>query len=286
MASRALWKGTLKLSLVTIPIRVFAATDPSGEVSFRQLHKKCGTPIQLKKWCPHCEEDVSNDAITKGYEVHKGEFVVIDPEDIESVRPPSTHIIDITQVVDAGEIDPMYVERPYYIAPDGAGAGASYAVMRDALADRAGVGKVALHGREYLVALRPRDRGMVMYTLRHGDEIRSMKNIEELDWAKSQAKPAEMTLARKILDSFESEKPLTEYHDDYEDALRKMIGAKVAGREIVAPKEERPAKVVNLMDALRKSLDEVSARKKKPAKSTQRVTRAASGRPGHRRRTA
>jgi Ku protein len=259
MAARALWKGALKVSLVGIPIRVFAATDPSGEVSFRQIHRRCGTPIQLRKWCPHCDTEVTSDDITKGYEIRKGEFVLIEPEDIESVRPASTHTIDIDRVVDAADIDPMYIEKPYYVAPDNAGAGSAFAVMRDALENRAAVGKVALHGREYLVALRPRGQGLVMYTLRHGDEIRAMDGIGELSFADAKARPQELKLARQILDSFDHNPDLKEYHDDYEDALRQMIKEKAAGHEIVAPEPERPSNVVNLMDALRKSLAEVQA---------------------------
>jgi DNA end-binding protein Ku len=264
MAARALWKGALKLSLIGIPIRVFAATDSAGDISFRQIHAKCGNPIQLKKWCPHCEEEVTNDQLAKGYEFQKGQFVIIDPEDIKAVRPVSTHTIEIAQVVEASRVDPILVEKPYYVAPDNHAAGAAFAVVRDALGDRAAVGKVALHGREYLVALRPRDAGLVMYTLRHGNEVRAIDNIEELGFAQANVKPEELKLARQVLDSFESETDLGTYHDEYEDALRQMIDAKVAGQEIVAPEEPASPKVVNLMDALRRSLDQVKSGKASP----------------------
>jgi DNA end-binding protein Ku len=270
MAARALWKGSLKLSLISIPIRVFAATDPAGEVTFRQLHARCGTPIQLRKWCPHCNVEVDNDDIVKGYAVGKDRYVRIEPEDIASVRPESTRTIAIEQVVDAARVDPMFIERPYYVAPDNAGAGSAFAVIRDALGDRAGVGKVALHGREYLVAIRPHASGLVMYTLRHGDEIRAMDGIRELEFADARAKPSEVKLARQILDSFESDRPLTDYHDEYEDALRKMIAAKAHGKAIAAPPRERPAHVVNLMDALRQSLDQVKPDRKPPARAPRR----------------
>jgi DNA end-binding protein Ku len=270
MATRPLWKGSLKLSLISIPIRVFAATDPAGEITFRQLHARCGTPIQLRKWCPHCEVDVENSDIVKGYTVGKDRYVRIDPDDIASVRPESTHTIAIEQVVDAARVHPLFIERPYYVAPDNAAAGSAFAVLRDALGDRAGVGKVALHGREYLVAIRPYESGLVMYTLRHGDEIRAMDGIDELKFAHAKAKASEVKLARQILDGFESDRPLTDYHDDYEDALRKMIAAKQRGKTIAAPAPERPARVVNLMDALRQSLDKV--------KTERKTTRAPAGR--------
>jgi DNA end-binding protein Ku len=274
MAARALWKGSLKLSLIAIPIRVFAATDPSGDISFRQIHERCGTPIQLKKWCPHCEVEVGKDEIVKGFEFQRGEFVLIDQKDIDAVRPTSTHTIEIAQVVDAKLLDPLYIEQPYYVAPDNQGAGTAFAVIREALADRAGVGKVALHGREYLVALRPRDEGLVMFTLRHGSEVRAMTGIDELEFARASVRPEELKLARQILDSFRSDASLADYHDDYEDALRKMIAAKAAGKKtIVAPKEPASPKVVNLMDALRRSLEQVSVAKKPPARSTRAPAR-------------
>src|SRR5215467_12334997 len=133
--ARALWKGSLKLSLVAVPIRVFPATDPSSEITFRQIHRKCGTPIQLKKWCPHCDVEVGRDEIAKGYEIQKGRFVVIEQKDIDAVRPASTHTIELSQVVSRDRIDPLYVEKPYYVLPDSQAAGAAFAVIRAALGD-------------------------------------------------------------------------------------------------------------------------------------------------------
>jgi DNA end-binding protein Ku len=277
MSARAIWKGSLKLSLVTIPIRVFPATDPAGDISFRQIHRRCGTPIQLRKWCPHCEAEVSADEIAKGYVVRKGEFVLIEQEDINAVRPKSTHTIDVDRIVDASTLDPLLIERPYYVAPDSQTAGSAFTVVRDALgADRAAVGKVAIHGREYLVALRPRDAGFVMFTLRHADEVRAMDAIDELSFAKDRAASEELKLARRILDSFQHGGDLSQYHDDYEDALRKMIKAKAEGKTVSAPEEPRPAKVVNLMDALRRSLGEVEARGRKASTGRQRPARMVS----------
>jgi DNA end-binding protein Ku len=269
MAARALWKGALKLSLIGIPIRVFAATDSRGDIAFRQIHRRCGTPIQLRKWCPHCDVEVKSDELVKGYEFQKGQFVTIDPQDIDAVRPESTHTIEIAQVVEDGKVDPMLVEKPYYVAPDNQAAGAAFAVVREALAGRAAVGKVALHGREYLVALRPREAGLVMYTLRHGDEVRAIDAVDELQYARATVKPEELKLARQVLDSFESDRDLGSYHDDYEDALRQMIDAKVQGKEIIAPEVPAPPKVVNLMDALRRSLAQVKTAK--PGEARRRV---------------
>src|SRR3990170_404511 len=267
MAPRATWKGFLKVSLVTIPVKVFPATESAASISFNQLHAECQTRIQQKRWCPHCEREVPNSELVKGYEFEKGRYVVMEEEDIEKVRPESTRIIDLVQFTDASAIDPIYVERPYYLAPDGNMASQSFAVIREGMKGKAGIGKLALYGREYLVAVQPKDNGLVMYTLRHAKEIRSMGDIEELGDVPSKVKPDEIKLAKQVIENFEGELDLTEYRDEYQEELQRIIDAKIAGEEVVATAEETPPKVVNLMDALRQSLDRVSTGKKKAAKA-------------------
>src|SRR5215831_4336712 len=266
MAARPTWKGYLKISLVNIPVRVFPATDAAATISFNQLHRECRTRIQQKKWCPTCQKEVANTDLVKGYEFEKGKYAVLEDEDIAKVRPESTRVINIMQFADAKLIDPVYVERPYYLAPDGNVAAEAFAVMREGMAGKAAVGKLALYGREYLVAIQPRENGLVMYTLRHSSEVRSMDAIDELKVVPSKVKPDEVKLARQVISNFETGGDLTQYKDDYQEQLRKMIDAKIAGEEIVEPKEEEPPKVVNLMEALRQSLDRVSTTKKKAAK--------------------
>ncbi len=267
MAARPTWKGFLKISLVNIPIRVFPATDSAATISFNQLHAECQTRIQQKRWCPKCEREVPISEIAKGYEFEKGRYVVVSEDDMTKVRPESTRVIDLVQFTDAAAIDPILVERPYYLAPDGAMALDSFAVMREGMKGKAGIGKLALYGREYLVAVQPRDKGLVMYTLRHAREVRSMDNIEELENVPAKIKPEEIKLARQVIGNFESEFNLTEYRDEYQEELQRIIDAKIAGEEVVATVEEAPPKVVNLMDALRQSLDRVSTTKKKAAKA-------------------
>jgi DNA end-binding protein Ku len=266
MAARPTWKGYLKISLVNIPVRVFPATDAAATISFNQLHRECRTRIQQKRWCPTCQTEVPNTDLVKGYEFEKGQYVVVDEEDIAKVRPASTRVINIVQFADASTIDPVYVERPYYLAPDGNVAAEAFAVMREGMAGKAAIGKLALYGREYLVAIQPRETGLVMYTLRHASEVRAMSGIDELKTVPSKIKPDEVKLARQVIGSFESEGDLTQYRDEYQDELRKIIDAKIAGQEIVTPAEEAPPKVVNLMDALRQSLERVSATKKRTAR--------------------
>ena len=265
MAARATWKGYLKVSLVNIPIKVFPATEPSATLSFNQLHGECQTRIQQKKWCPHCNREVPNSEIVKGYEFEKGRYVVMDEEDFDKVRTESTRVIDLVQFSDDSAIDPMYVDRTYYLAPDGGVAADAFAVMREGMKGKVGIGKVALYGREYLVAVRPHDRGIVMHTLHHAAEIRGIDSVEELASVPTKTKPEEIKLAKQIISSFDAPLNLAEYKDEYQEGLRKIIDAKIAGEEIVAPAVEAPPKVVNLMEALRKSLDRVSATKKKSA---------------------
>jgi DNA end-binding protein Ku len=266
MAARPTWKGYLKVSLVTIPVKVFPATESAAAISFNQLHGECQTRIQQKRWCPHCDREVPNAELVKGYEFEKGRYVVMSEEDIQKVRVESTRVIDLAQFTDESEIDPIYIDRAYYLAPDGPMAAQSFAVMREGMAGKAGIGKVALYGREYIVAVRPQKKGLVMYTLHHDAEIRAIDQIEELSAVPSKVKPEEMKLAKQVIATFESELNLKDYKDDYRDGLRQIIDAKIAGQEIVAPEIQEPPKVVDLMEALRRSLNSVSVEKKRPAK--------------------
>jgi DNA end-binding protein Ku len=265
MAARPTWKGYLKISLVNIPIKVFPATDAGATLSFNQLHAECQTRIQQKRWCPKCEREVPNTDIVKGYEFEKGRYVVVGEEDIEKVRVESTRVINLEKFTEDTAIDPIYLERPYYLAPDGPVAKEAFAVIREGMKGKAGIGKVALYGREYLVKVQPRERGLIMYTLRHANEIRSMEAIDELADMPAKAKPDEVRLAQQVIGTFEGDVDFESYRDDYQVGLREIIDAKIEGREIVTPEVEAPPKVVNLMEALRKSLDSISSTKKKPA---------------------
>jgi len=266
MAARPTWKGYLKISLVNIPIRVFPATDTAATVSFNQLHRECGSRIQQKKWCPQCQAEVANTDIVKGYEFEKGRYVTMEEDDLAKVRPSSTRVIDVMQFADAATIDPVYIERPYYLAPDGQVAADAFAVMREGMTGRAAIGKLAIYGREYLVAIQPRESGFVMFTLRHASEVRSMSAIDELKLVPKSIKPNEVKLAGQVIGSFETASDLSHYEDDYQVELRRVIDAKIAGEEVVQAADEAPPKVVDLMEALRKSLERVSSGKKKAAK--------------------
>jgi DNA end-binding protein Ku len=266
MAARPTWKGFLKVSLVTIPVRVYPATESSATLSFNQLHAECQTKIQQKKWCPKCEREITSAEVVKGYEYEKGRWVVVGEEEFEKVRTESTKVINLMQFTDADAIDPMYVDKAYYLAPEGPMAADAYAVMRDGMQGKAGIGKVAINNREYLVAIRPHKQGLVMYTLHHAAEIRTIDQIDELREVRGKVNPAEMKLARQVIESIEGELNLADYTDEYQKGLRAIIDAKVAGEEVTMPAEAAPPKVVDLMDALRRSLEQVSGGKKKAAK--------------------
>jgi DNA end-binding protein Ku len=266
MAARSTWKGFIKISLVNIPIRVFPATDSAASIGFNQLHAECHTKLQQKRWCPSCEREVAYSEVVKGYEFEKGRYVVVEEQDIAKVRPESTRVINLVQFADEAELDPLYLERPYYLAPDGGVAAEAFSVMREGMRGKVGIGKFALYGREYLVAIQPREKGLVMYTLRTHREVRSMADIDELQGLDTKVKPDEIKLAKQVVGMFEGELKYEDFKDQYQEELRHLIEAKVAGEEFVAKEEEAPPKVVNLMEALRRSLNDVSTTKKKTAK--------------------
>jgi Ku protein len=181
MAARATWKGFLRLGLVNIPIKVFSATESSGTIGFNELHAECQTRIQRKRWCPACAREVAYDELVKGYEFEAGRYVVVSGEDLAAVRPTSTRIIELVQFAEESTLDPMYVERTYYLAPDGKKPDVAFAVMREAMHGRIGIDTVAMHEREHLVAIRPKGRGLVMHTLYRADEMHTMDAVEDLN---------------------------------------------------------------------------------------------------------
>ena len=247
---------------------MYPATDSTASIRFNQLHATCQSRIQQKKWCPECECQVDKSEIVKGYELEKGRYVVMDDDDIAKARPESTRIINLMRFADVDTIDPIYVEKPYYLAPDGKVAADAFGVLREALRGKAGIGKMAILGREYVVAVQPRERGLMMFTLRQASEVRSMSAIDELDQVPEETNELEVKLAKQVIGNFEGDIDLSEFKDEYQAELRRIIDAKVTGEDVIETTADQPAKVVDLMEALRKSLDSVSEAKKKPAKAS------------------
>jgi DNA end-binding protein Ku len=244
---------------------VFPATESSATIAFNQLHNACQTRIQQKRWCPSCNKEVANTEIVKGYEFEMGRYVVMTEEDIEKVRPASTRVIDLVQFDEVGALDPMYVDRTYYLAPDGQVAADAFAVMREGMKGKIGVGKLALYGREYLVAVKSHEKSLVMYTLHHAAEIRGMEGIEEL--ATIPARSARRGEPGAAGDRHWKRSSIWPTIATTREGLQKIIDAKVAGEEVVTPAAEMPPKVVNLMEALKKSLDSASAARKQQVKA-------------------
>ena len=278
--ARPFWKGYLKFSLVTIPVRLYPAINAAATIKFHQLHRECQTRVQHRKWCPTCAREVSADEIVRGYEFERGRYVALEEKEIKRVRPESTHTINLTQFVDASSIDPILVDQPYFLAPDGKPSGETFAVLREALEGKAGIGSVTLHGRERLAVVAPRDKGFVLFTLRHEQEIRDIGDSPELEDADARVPGEALQLAKKVIGRIAPRINFAKYHDTYEEALREMIDARIAGEEIVTgPVRQRATPVVNLMDALRKSLAEAGTKRqvakgsRKPAARRTRVVR-------------
>lgn len=252
---RATWKGHLRVSMMTLPVRVYAAVESSASVKFNQLHGTCGSKLKRKQWCEECDREVGKDEVVKGYEHAKSSFTVIDSEDIAKARPESARIIDVTRFVPVSELDLMHIERPYYLAPDGDVAAQSFATFRAALeADgKAGIGKVAVLGREYLVAVVPRGKGLAMLTMRSAAEVRDVEQVSELD-ALPDVNDIEVQLTRKLIGMLEGPLDLADFTDAYQAELRRIVDAKVAGEAVTETPAEPAPKVAPLVDALRRSL--------------------------------
>ena len=254
MAARPTWKGHMKISLVTVPVQVFAATNSAAKIQFNQLHRKCDSRIKQKRWCDECDTEVTGDDIMKGYEVEKGRYVTLEDSDIERAKPESSSIIQITRVANEAAVDPVYVERPYYLAPDGEAGRQAFAVIREALAGRTGYGKVAISKQEYPVAIQARGRGIVMLTLRKGAEVRAVDDITALENLGEAPADAEVELARQVLGTLPTTIDLNAFHDSYQSNIKAMIDAKVAGDEYVSNEPQAPPPVSDLMAALKQSL--------------------------------
>lgn len=255
--ARSVWRGALKLSLISIPVRMFPATTTTADVSFRQYHRRCRTPIRMKKWCPQCDKALTARDIVRGHRTSRGRVVFADDDEVKKIRPEKSSSLPLTDVMPASTIDPRFIERVYYLAPDSEEAGGAFDVVRDALDEKAAVGRLAMHGREYLVAVVADDAAMVLYTLRTAGEVLARDKAIDLKFAGGRVKRAEVKLARQVLNSLETGADLSEFTDNYQERLREMLRTK--GRGVaVSGDGEAPApgaEVVNLMDALRRSLD-------------------------------
>lgn len=255
MAPRAYWKGYLKLSLVSCPIALFPATSEREKISFHQVNKETGHRIRYKKVDAETGDEVDNADIVKGYEIAKGEYIELEPDEIEAVAIESKHVIDIDEFVPRNEIDELYLRDPYYIVPDGEVGQQAFAVIREAIRKEGMValGKVVFTSREHIIALEARGKGMLGVTLRYPYEVRD--ETEYFDTIENEKIPKDMIdLAVHIVETKTGHFKPQQFKDQYEDALKDLLRRKQKGEKIERPKERAPSNVINLMDALRQSV--------------------------------
>jgi DNA end-binding protein Ku len=280
--AKTIWKGAISFGLVTIPVRVYTATDEKS-LRFNQLHQKDQGRIKMKRTCSVCGEEVPYDEIVKGYEYEKDHYVVLTDEEVERGLP-SARAIDILKFVPADEIDAIYWKNPYYLVPEQTGAKA-YALLRKALGDEGYVAlaKVAFRDKEHLATLRLRDNVFVLSTMYWPDEIRPA-DFEELE-VEADVRPQELKMAQSLIANMTDHFDPDEFHDEYRERLEQVVEAKIDGKEIAVVEETGTATVVDLMEALKASVEQTGsggkktsaakaapARKKAPAKKKKAAT--------------
>ena len=264
---KAIWKGHIRFSLVTIPILVYNAVDTEQTIRFNLLHKDDHGPIGYDKRCKKCNKVLTSDDIVKGYKYEPERYVVVEDTDLDKIHLKSTRIIEIEGFIDSKEVHPTLYDVPYYAGPDGPVAVQAYALLAAALKEtgKIGVGKVVLHDREDVVMIAPYDKAIVLYKLRSPVEIRSLKNVPLLDDATIDQE--KLKLAHSLVNSMTTTLDKLDLTDKYHDALRTMIEAKIAGKEIVEVEEiEKP--VVDIMTALKKSIEQARSQRKPMEKAT------------------
>ena len=255
MAPRAYWKGYLKLSLVSCPVALFPARSEREKISFHQINKKTGNRIKYRKVDAETGDEVDSSDIVKGYEVGKGEYVEIEPEELEAIAIESKRTIEIDEFVPKKEIDELYLNSPYYIVPDGEVGQQAFAVIREAIRKEGMVAlaRVVFTSREHVMALEPRGKGLLGITLRYPYEVR--KEDEYFDDIEDEKIPKDMAdLAAHIVETKAGHFKPEKFEDHYEEALKEVLKKKQAGEKIEVPKQREPAKVISLMDALRRSV--------------------------------
>jgi DNA end-binding protein Ku len=265
MATRPTWQGYLRLSLVSCPVALYTATSRGGEVHFNMLSKETHNRVKMIPTDPETGP-LERSQIVKGYEIEKGHYVVVTGEELENVRLETTRTLDIERFVDDEDIDRLYWNDPYFLAPDGDLAVEAFTVIREAMkkAGKVALGRLVMHQRERLMALEAHEKGIVAYTLRNRTEVREAEEI--FGHIKAMKPPAAMVdIAAKIIDQLEGPFDPSQFNDRYEDALRALIKEKQKGHTVKAPEEPKEAEVIDLMEALKRSLGQSGGERRKPA---------------------
>ena len=264
------WKGFLTFGLISIPIRLSPAAR-TERISFNQLHKECHTRLKQPLFCPTCNRMVERSEIEKGYEYEDGQYVLFTPEELDKVEPESARSMEILEFVKLDEIDPVFFDSSYYAAPEEGGAKA-YRLLTEAMQQSgyAGIAKVTMHNRENIVIIRASDKGLTLHTMFYTNEIRS---AESAGADKVEVKEQERTLATQLIENLAAKFEPDKYRDTYQESLRALVAAKTAGREVTATPHASIAPVIDLMDALKKSLAKQSTApdKKQPLRIVARA---------------
>jgi DNA end-binding protein Ku len=258
---RTIWNGSISFGLVNIPIGLAVATQRS-DIAFRTLHRECGTPIKQKRWCPTHERDVEADELVKGWEFAKGEFVFVEESDLEAVALQRSHSIEILRFVKLEDVDPVYFDRTYYLAPASSPAQRRpYVLLLRAMEQTgmAAIGKFVLWGKENLSLIRGQGDSLMLETLFFAEDVRARQEIEEAV-GETEVQDAELELARQVIGSLEGDFAAEDFENQYRTELRHMLEAKLEGQEIARPEPVPEAPVVDLMDALKRSVAEVQER--------------------------
>jgi DNA end-binding protein Ku len=265
---RTIWNGSISFGLVNIPIGLALATQ-RDDVSFRTLHRECGTPIKQKRWCPHHEREVEPDELVKGWEVAKGEYVIVEEADLESVALQRSQSIEILRFVKLEDVDPVYFDRTYYLSPAAADAARRpYVLLLRAMQETgmAAVGKFVLWGKENLCLIRAQGDTLALELLFFADDVRAKDEIEDAVQA-VELKDAELSLAEQVINSLVGEWNPVDFENEYRRDLRAMLEAKLSGERIARPEPVAETPVIDLMEALRRSVAEVQGGKPKKTKA-------------------
>lgn len=269
MAASA-WKGFINFGLVSIPVRLYPAARKET-IRLHQIHAKCHTRLRRPLFCPSCNRIVERSEVVKGYEYAKGQYAIVDPEEVRKIAPPSSKSMEIMEFVALKDVDPLYFDASYFVAPEESGQ-KPYRLLLRGMEEtgRAAIAKVAMHEREYLVMLRARPKSLALHTMYFENEIRYASEYNDSGSAKLKAQ--EVNLAKQLIESLEASFEPAKYRDEYQERLGKLLEAKQHGKEIVAESKPRLAPVVDMMEALKRSL---AARSKKPVRAVKLKTKGA-----------
>jgi DNA end-binding protein Ku len=262
--ARSIWRGAISFGLVNVPVKLYSAVSKKT-VRFNQLHEKDNSRIQLKRFCADEDQEVPYEEIVKGYEISPGRYVVITPEELENLDPKKTRSIDIEDFVDLDEIDPLFYEHPYYLAPD-TGAAKPYKLLLEALKEtnKVAIARVVIRSKEYLTAIRPAGEVLTMETMLFADELIDPGDLDELPDEDVRATEREVDMARQLIESLATGFDPTKYRDEYRERVLELIERKASGEEVAIPAEpEAPAAVPDLMAALEASLAAAKGGKQK-----------------------